>query len=219
MKKKTADEFHRISFVVFLWEKTIMTKKIKKTMIISFIFLFGLMVALCVGAFSPALTPAKADTTIIDTDTLYFEEYSSYKWKDTISFTGLSKNITLTAGPNDCLLGPNKTMDVEGLDTFQEIIINPTEQKIYCKGQNSSFEDTTVTLYDGTSWANASYQTMWFPRPVGDSNYTAPITDSASVECFYGHYLYDAPIHLLSSSRCSTVKIVSQRQKIVTENI
>ena len=40
-----------------------------------------------------------------------------------------------------------------------------------------------------------------------------------SVECFYGHYLYDAPIHLLSSSRCSTVKIVSQRQKIVTENI
>ena len=40
-----------------------------------------------------------------------------------------------------------------------------------------------------------------------------------SVECFYGHYLYDAPIYRLSSSRCSTVKIVSQRQKIVTENI
>ena len=39
-----------------------------------------------------------------------------------------------------------------------------------------------------------------------------------SVECFYGHYLYDAPIYRLSSSRCSTVKIVSQRQKIVTEN-
>ena len=68
MKKKTADEFHRISFVVFLWEKTIMTKKIKKTMIISFIFLFGLMAALCVGAFSPALTPAKADTIDIDSD-------------------------------------------------------------------------------------------------------------------------------------------------------
>ena len=40
-----------------------------------------------------------------------------------------------------------------------------------------------------------------------------------SVECFYGHYLYNAPIYLLSSSRCSTAKIVSQRQKIVTENI
>ena len=40
-----------------------------------------------------------------------------------------------------------------------------------------------------------------------------------SVECFYGHYLYDAPIYRLSSSRCSTVKIASQRQKFVTENI
>ena len=40
-----------------------------------------------------------------------------------------------------------------------------------------------------------------------------------SVECFYGHYLYDAPIYRLSSSRCSTVKIASQRQKFITENI
>ena len=40
-----------------------------------------------------------------------------------------------------------------------------------------------------------------------------------SVECFYGHYLYDAPIYRLSSSRCSTVKSASQRQKIVTENL
>lgn len=40
-----------------------------------------------------------------------------------------------------------------------------------------------------------------------------------SVECFYGHYLYAAPIYRLSSSRCSTVKSESQRQKIVTENI
>lgn len=40
-----------------------------------------------------------------------------------------------------------------------------------------------------------------------------------SVECFYGHYLYAAPIYRLSSSRCSTVKIASQRQKFVTENI
>ncbi len=40
-----------------------------------------------------------------------------------------------------------------------------------------------------------------------------------SVECFYGHYLYTAPIYRLSSSRCSTVKIASQRQKFVTENI
>lgn len=39
-----------------------------------------------------------------------------------------------------------------------------------------------------------------------------------SVECFYGHYLYAAPIYRLSSSRCSTVKIASQRQKFVTEN-
>lgn len=40
-----------------------------------------------------------------------------------------------------------------------------------------------------------------------------------SVECFYGHYLYHAPIYRLSSSRCSTVKSESQRQKIVTENL
>ena len=40
-----------------------------------------------------------------------------------------------------------------------------------------------------------------------------------SVECFYGHYLYAAPIYRLSLSRCSTVKSESQRQKIVTENI
>lgn len=39
-----------------------------------------------------------------------------------------------------------------------------------------------------------------------------------SVECFYGHYLYAAPIYRLSSSRCSTVKSESQRQKFVTEN-
>ena len=38
---------------------------------------------------------------------------------------------------------------------------------------------------------------------------------------FYGHSymtLYDSPIYRLSSSRCSTVKSESQRQKIVTEN-
>lgn len=40
-----------------------------------------------------------------------------------------------------------------------------------------------------------------------------------SVECFYGHFLYDAPIYRLSSSRCSTVKSASQRQKIVTKNL
>ena len=40
-----------------------------------------------------------------------------------------------------------------------------------------------------------------------------------SVECFYGHYLYHALIYRLSSSRCSTVKSESQRQKIVTENL
>lgn len=31
--------------------------------------------------------------------------------------------------------------------------------------------------------------------------------------------LYDSPIFRLSSLRCSTVKIVSQRQKIVAENL
>ena len=40
-----------------------------------------------------------------------------------------------------------------------------------------------------------------------------------SVECFYGQYLYDSPIYRLSSSRCSTVKSASQRQKIVTKNL
>jgi len=30
--------------------------------------------------------------------------------------------------------------------------------------------------------------------------------------------LYNAPIYRLSSSHCSTVKIASQRQKIVAEN-
>ena len=82
----------------------------------------------------------------IDADTLYFEEYSSYKWKDTISFTGLSKNITLIAGINNLLIGSDKTLSVTGLDTVEQIIVNPTEQKILCKGQNSSFEDTTVFI-------------------------------------------------------------------------
>lgn len=40
-----------------------MTKKLKSSLILSLFFLFGLMAALCAGAFSPALTPAKADET------------------------------------------------------------------------------------------------------------------------------------------------------------
>lgn len=44
-----------------------MTKKLKSSLILSFIFLFGLMAALCAGAFSPALTPAKADETYSET--------------------------------------------------------------------------------------------------------------------------------------------------------
>ena len=39
-----------------------------------------------------------------------------------------------------------------------------------------------------------------------------------TVTYFYGHYLICRPIYRLSSLRCSTVKIASQRQKIVTEN-
>lgn len=44
-----------------------MTKKLKSSLILSLFFLFGLMAALCAGAFSPALTPAKADETYSET--------------------------------------------------------------------------------------------------------------------------------------------------------
>ena len=44
-----------------------MTKKLKSSLILSLFFLFGLMAALCAGAFSPALTPAKANETYSET--------------------------------------------------------------------------------------------------------------------------------------------------------
>ncbi|HBW05609.1 MAG TPA: hypothetical protein DEF02_03370 [Clostridiales bacterium] len=47
---------------------------------------------------------------------------------------------------------------------------------------------------------------------LNDFNYFVTVT------YFYGHYLICRPIYRLSSLRCSTVKIASQRQKIVTEN-
>ena len=128
-----------------------MTKKLKSSLILSFIFLFGLMAALCAGAFSPALTPAKADETY--SETWVIKENWTYT-KDIDVNIGLKINGNISADriviqANNIIKGVFYALGNEDLNPLTQIY-NDNGQYMYYLTEGPDFNGTSYTEWKDT---------------------------------------------------------------------
>ena len=101
--------------------------------------------------------------------------------------------------------------------SFEFVIVYKLDR--FARNRYDSAMNKATLKKNGVKVLSACEQITDTPEGIILESMIEGMAEYYSVECFYGHYLYDAPIYRLSSSRCSTVKIASQRQKFVTENI
>lgn len=144
-----------------------MTKKLKSSLILSLFFLFGLMAALCAGAFSPALTPAKADEreyilSFLDSD--YTKSLSAYTRTGDSIFTEEDYNaLTPTAVSGRVFAGWSVSSDTSKYTGVS--LIGKTFLEIY--NEQNAPSDYIVKFYPFFCEENISFEV----RPISESDY------------------------------------------------
>ena len=144
-----------------------MTKKLKSSLILSLFFLFGLMAALCAGAFSPALTPAKADETyyiLSFSDSDYTKNLMAYTRTGDSIFTEEDYNaLTPTAVPGKVFAGWSVSSDKSKYSGVS--LIGKTFLEIY--NEQNAPSDYIVNFYPFFCEEDISFEV----RPIPESDY------------------------------------------------
>lgn len=144
-----------------------MTKKLKSSLILSLFFLFGLMAALCAGAFSPALTPAKADETyyiLSFLDSNYETSLMAYTRTGDSVFTEEDYNaLTPTAVPGKVFAGWSVSSDNSKYSGVS--LIGKTFLEIY--NEQNAPSGYTVNFYPFFCEEDISFRV----DPISESDY------------------------------------------------